>query len=242
MEQFGNTTKNSFSEIKEVVNQTKLAFPKMYKELHCVIHTDRDGNPKVENPQEEIRNWLKHNYPKLSWKKPDFFAFFALLISPDDLKSWEEIMPFFTKVQYIGHHRFSCCCSHNIFRIFTFTNTVTGLRMNVGDTCIEKNCIDSVKDELSRERAKESKLKSQEILELKTNIKNFERLEEFNDYEQKLKEIVIDKKYLDKVQEFFYERKHILTTEYRSCSMCGKLNVDIKHPKWRKKCLSCYYS
>lgn len=242
MKQFGNTTSNAFDVIKEVVKQAKLIFPLEYKELDSVILVDRDDCPKYQSPQDKIRIWLKHNYPNLSWKKPDYFAFFALLISPDYITSWEEIMPLLTKVKYAGHHRFSCCCSHPIFRIFTFENSVTGLKMNVGDSCIEKNCIDSVKDELSREKQRESQLKADEISALKTKIKGFERLQDFKDYEPILKEIVIHKKYLDKVQEYFYERKRILTTEYRPCVTCNRLNVDINYEKWRKKCIPCYYA
>ena len=242
MVRIGNTTNNSFDVIKEVVKQAKIAFPTDYKVLDSVVHVDRDDNPRFENPQDKIRIWLKHNYPNLSWKKPDFFAFFALLISPDYITTWDEIMPLFTKVKYAGHHRYSCCCSHHIFRVFTFENSVTCLKMNVGDSCIEKNCIDSVKDELCREKQRESQLKADEILALKTKIKDFERLQDFKMYEPILKEIVIDKKYLDKVQEYFYERKRILTTEYRPCISCDKLNVDINYPKWRKKCIPCHYS
>jgi hypothetical protein len=242
MEKLGNTTSNAFDVIKEVVKQAKIAFPTDYKELDSVILVDRDGYPKYQGPQDKIRIWLKHNYPNLSWKKPDYFAFFALLISPDYITSWEEIMPLLTKVKYVDHHRFSCCCSHLIFRIFTFENSVTGLKMNVGDSCIEKNCIDSVKDKLSREKQRESQLKADEISTLKTKIKGFERLQDFKDYEPILKEIVIHKKYLDKVQEYFYERKRILTTEYRPCITCDKLNVDVNYPKWRKQCIPCYYA
>lgn len=133
-----------------LLNKTSIVFNSEFKEKISKIK--ETGLPmKLNIPaikyilevQEEIRQYLKENYPELCRKMPDTFAtFLCLIVDITHYTTWED---FDVPCLYIKHKYIyeevrdcSCCCGHSVQASNSTIVENNELYLVLGDVCIEK--------------------------------------------------------------------------------------------------------
>jgi len=156
-----------------------------------------------------LKQWMIHSKQR-TLGKPDYFAIFILLISKEDVTSYQDAIKscdgiYPPSYEYKDYHYYKCACSQDIQHVCEFTNNNTNTTIIVGSCCVDKTEIIGLDD------AKESiKNKKKENIEKRSNsfrqeIKNSESIVDIDNVIEKIKYEKPPKK--AELSQIAYEKK-----------------------------------
>ena len=237
------------------VNKTTIKFDDTLKSVITRIKEDHRvlinglGEIDEDQPARVLRNKIDASFNefnftipnKTSFKKPDYFAIFMCIISPDidELERWEQVMD--NKDIDIGFNHptmdYTCCCGQAIKQsCLVFFNKTSCV---VGNCCVEKNLIANM--------TKDSDVKKTISLKLKKiRKKQKEEIEQFKKDQIKIQEEQAIAEFKKNHPTKCYICRKNCKREYTRCYSCkslseGKVRCDCGsfRDKKFKMCYTC---
>ena len=140
-----------------------------------------------------LKQWMNHSKKKrTTLGKPDYFAIFILLISKEDVTSYQDAINSCDRIhppsyEYKDYHFYKCACSQDIQHVCKFTNNDTNITIVVGSCCVNKTKITGLEDAKDLIKKKKKEHIEKRVNAFRQEIKNSKSIVDIDNVIEKIK-------------------------------------------------------